>query len=118
MSKLKRIGAGNRMTDAIIYGGKVYLSGCVAETARGGSVVEQTADILAQIDETLAQAGTDKTNIIKATIWLTDMDTWADMNTVWDQWVKPGETPCRAAVHSPKLAASGLDVEIQVEAAI
>ncbi len=118
MSKLKRIGAGNRMTDAIIHGGKVYLSGCVAETARGGSVVEQTADILAQIDETLAQAGTDKTNIIKATIWLTDMDTWADMNTVWDQWVKPGETPCRAAVHSPKLAASGLDVEIQVEAAI
>jgi enamine deaminase RidA (YjgF/YER057c/UK114 family) len=115
---LKRIGAGNRMTDAIVHGGKVYLSGYVAEKTVGGSVAEQTADILAQIDETLAEAGTDKTKIIRATIWLTDMDTWAEMNTVWDKWVVPGETPCRAAVHSPKLAAAGLDVEIMVEAAI
>ena len=46
------------------------------------------------------------------------MDTWAEMNTVWDKWVVAGETPCRAAVHSPKLAAPGLDVEIQVEAVI
>ena len=67
---------------------------------------------------TLAEAGIDKTKIIRATIWLTDMDTWAEMNTVWDKWVVPGETPCRAAVHSPKLAAAGLDVEIMVEAAI
>ena len=115
---LKRIGAGNRMTDAIVHGGKVYLSGYVAEKTVGGSVAEQTADILAQIDETLAEAGTDKTKIIRATIWLTDMDTWAEMNTVWDKWVVPGETPCRAAVHSPKLAATGLDVEIMVEAVI
>jgi enamine deaminase RidA (YjgF/YER057c/UK114 family) len=115
---LKRIGAGKRMTDAVIHGNKLYTSGYVAEKAVGGTVAAQTADILAQIDETLAEAGTDKTNIIKATVWLTDMDTWAEMNTVWDQWVKPGETPCRAAVHSPKLAAAGLDIEIQIEAAI
>ena len=56
---LKRIGAGNRMTDAIVHGDKVYLSGYVAEKAVGGTVAEQTADILAQIDETLAQAGSD-----------------------------------------------------------
>ncbi len=115
---LTRIGAGARMTSAIIHGGKVYLSGFVAGEAAGGSVAAQTADILAQIDATLAEAGSDKTRVIKATIWLTDMDTWAEMNTVWDEWVVAGETPCRAAVHSPKLAAAGLDVEIQVEAAI
>jgi enamine deaminase RidA (YjgF/YER057c/UK114 family) len=115
---LKRIGAGNRMTDAIVHGDKVYLSGYVAEKAEGGTVAEQTADILAQIDATLAEAGSDKTKIIKAVIWLTDMDTWAEMNTVWDKWVVPGQTPCRAAVHSAKLAAAGLDVEIMIEAAI
>ncbi len=118
MSTLKRIGAGFRMTNAIVHNDKVYLSGYVAEKTVGGNVADQTADILAQIDETLAEAGTDKTKIIKATIWLTDMDTWAEMNTVWDKWVVPNETPCRAAVHSPRLAAPGLDVEIQVEAAI
>ena len=115
---LKRIGAGNRMTDAIVHGDKVYLSGYVAEKAVGGTVAEQTADILAQIDATLAEAGSDKTKIIKAVIWLTDMDTWAEMNTVWDKWVVPSQTPCRAAVHSAKLAAAGLDVEIMIEAAI
>jgi enamine deaminase RidA (YjgF/YER057c/UK114 family) len=115
---LKRIGAGDRMTSAIIHGDKVYMSGFVAGEAAGGSVAAQTADILAQIDAMLAQAGSDKTKVIRATIWLTDMDTWAEMNTVWDKWVVPGETPCRAAVHSPKLAAAGLDVEIMVEAAI
>lgn len=115
---LKRIGAGDRMTSAIVHGDKVYMSGFVAGKAAGGSVAAQTADILAQIDAMLAQAGSDKTKVIRATIWLTDMDTWAEMNTVWDDWVVAGETPCRAAVHSPKLAAPGLDVEIQVEAAI
>lgn len=116
--QLKRIGAGKRMTSAVIHGNKLYTSGYVADKAAGGTVAAQTADIIEQIDQTLAEAGTDNTKIIKATVWLTDMDTWAEMNTVWDQWVTPGETPCRAAVHSPKLAAAGLDVEIQIEAAI
>jgi len=115
---LERIGAGNRMTSAIVHDGKVYMSGFVADKAAGDSVAAQTTDILAQIDATLAKAGSDKTKVIRATIWLTDMDTWAEMNTVWDKWVVAGETPCRAAVHSPKLAAPGLDVEIQVEAVI
>lgn len=115
---LKRIGAGDRMSSAVIHGDMVYLSGVVADKAVGQSVEEQTADILAQIDDTLAQAGSDKRKIVKATIWLTDMDTWANMNTVWDKWVVPGETPCRAAVMSPKLAGPGMDVEIMVEAVI
>lgn len=114
---LKRIEPGNRMSSAVIHGNKVYLAGFVAEAAAGKSVAEQTADILAQIDEVLKQAGTDKTMIMKANIWLTDIKTWAEMNTAWDAWVVPGQTPARATVES-KLAAPGLDVEIMVEAAI
>ncbi|MGE3876249.1 MAG: RidA family protein [Parvibaculaceae bacterium] len=114
---LKRIGAGNRMSDAVIHGDKIYLSGYVAEKTVGKSVKEQTKDILDQIDATLKEAGTDKTNIIKANIWLTDIKTWAQMNEAWDAWVKPGQTPARATVEA-KLAAPGLDVEIMVEAAL
>jgi enamine deaminase RidA (YjgF/YER057c/UK114 family) len=114
---LKRIGAGKRMSNAVIHGQMVYLSGYVAEAAAGKSVKEQTADILAQIDETLKEAGSDKTKIVKANIWLTDIKKWAEMNEAWDAWVVPNQTPARATVES-KLAAPGLDVEIMVEAAL
>jgi len=114
---IKRIGAGNRMSKAVIHEGKVYLSGLVAEKAAGKSVKEQTQDILGQIADLLKQAGSDKTKILKANIWLTDIKTWAEMNEAWDAWVAPGETPARATVES-KLAGPGLDVEIMVEAAI
>ena len=114
---LKRIDAGKRMSSAVIHGGKVYLAGFVAEAAAGKSVTEQTRDILGQIDTVLKKAGTSKTNIIKANIWLTNIKTFNDMNAAWDAWVVPGQTPARATVES-KLAAPGLDVEIMVEAAI
>ena len=114
---LKRMGAGNRMSDAVIHGNMVYLSGYVAEKTVGKSVKEQTQDILAQIDATLKEAGSDKTKIVKANIWLTDIKTWAQMNEAWDAWVVPGQSPARATVES-KLAGPGLDVEIMVEAAI
>ena len=114
---IKRIGAGNRMSKAVIHEGKVYLSGLVAEKAVGKSVKEQTQDILGQIADLLKQAGSDKTKILKANIWLTDIKTWAEMNEAWDAWVAPGETPARATVES-KLAGPGLDVEIMVEATI
>lgn len=117
MTDIKRIEAGSRMSDAVIYGGKVYLSGVVADKTVGQSVYEQTKDALAQIDEVLAQAGTDKTRILKANIWLTDMSTFDDMNRAWDAWVVAGKTPARATVES-KLAAPGYDVEIMVEAAV
>jgi enamine deaminase RidA (YjgF/YER057c/UK114 family) len=115
--KIKRIGAGNRMSEAVVLGNRAYLSGFVAESTVGKSVKEQTQDILAQIDETLKQAGTDKTRILKTNIWLTDISTFSQMNEAWDAWVVPGQTPARATVES-KLAAPGLDVEIMVEAAI
>lgn len=114
---LKRIEPGKRMSAAVIHNGMAYLAGFVADKAAGKSVAEQTKDILEQIDETLKAAGTNKTNIVKANIWLTDIKTWAEMNSEWDKWVVSGQTPARATVES-KLAAPGLDVEIMVEAAI
>jgi enamine deaminase RidA (YjgF/YER057c/UK114 family) len=114
---LKRLEPGKRMSSAVIHNGMAYLAGFVAEKAAGKSVRAQTEDILSQIDATLKQAGTSKTNIVKANIWLTDIKTFAEMNAAWDAWVVPGQTPARATVES-KLAAPGLDVEIMVEAAI
>ncbi len=114
---IKRIGMGKRMSACVVHGGVARLAGFVAEAAAGKSVKEQTADILAQIDVTLAEAGTDKTKLLKANIWLTDIGTFGQMNEAWDAWVSQGNTPARATVES-KLAAPGLDVEIMVEAAI
>jgi enamine deaminase RidA (YjgF/YER057c/UK114 family) len=65
----------------------------------------------------LREAGSDKTRILKANIWLTDMASFSQMNEAWDAWVVQGHTPARATVES-KLAAPGLDVEIMVEAAL
>ncbi len=115
---IKRIGAGKRMSTAVITGDRAYLSGLVPSDAiQGKSVKEQTADILAQIDDILKQAGTDKTKILRANIWLTDIGTWAEMNEAWDAWVVEGQTPARATVEA-KLAGPGINVEIMVEAVI
>lgn len=115
MADILRIEAGARMSDAVIYGDRVYLSGVVAESTVGKSVREQTQDVLQQIDTLLASAGSDKTRILKANIWLTDISTFDQMNQAWDAWVVPGKTPARATVEA-KLAAPGYNVEIMVEA--
>lgn len=117
MTTLRRIEAGPRMSEAVIHGNKVYTCGIVADAMMGKSVFEQTKEILEQIDSILAKAGSDKTLIIKANIWLTDISTFAQMNQAWDAWVIAGKTPARATVEA-KLAAPGYDVEIMVEAAI
>lgn len=116
MSKITRIDAGNRMSEAVIYDGRVYLSGMVAESTVGKSVFEQTSDILGQIDNFLSQANSDKTRILKANIWLTDISKIDEMNKAWDDWVVAGQAPARATVES-KLFKPGYDVEIMVEAA-
>jgi enamine deaminase RidA (YjgF/YER057c/UK114 family) len=114
---LKRINPGKRMSAAVIHNGMAYLAGFVAEKTRGQSVLAQTTEILSDIDAVLKAAGTNKANIVKANIWLTDIGTFAQMNEAWDGWVAAGASPARATVES-KLAAAGYDVEIMVEAAI
>ena len=117
MSTIQRIEPGKRMSEAVIHGGKIYTCGIVADHTIGKSVTEQTREILQQIDALLAQAGSDKTHILKANIWLSDMATFAQMNEAWDAWVVPGQAPARATVES-KLAAAGYDVEIMIEAVV
>jgi enamine deaminase RidA (YjgF/YER057c/UK114 family) len=113
---IKRIGVGSRMSKAVVHGGTVYVSGTVADKAAGRSVGEQTREILAIIDGLLAEAGTDKSKLLSASIWLTDIKTFAEMNAVWDAWVAPGATPARATVEA-KLAAAQYNVEIACIAA-
>jgi enamine deaminase RidA (YjgF/YER057c/UK114 family) len=116
MTEIHRIEAGPRMSEAVIHRDRVYTSGIVADSAMGKSVLEQTRDILQQIDTLLAAAGSDKTHILKANIWLADMATFEEMNQAWDAWVVPGRAPARATVEA-KLAAPGYAVEIMIEAA-
>ena len=113
---ITRIGVGKRMSQAVVHNGTVYTAGVVAENTKGKSVLEQTREVLAEIDRILSEAGSNKTRLLKANIWLTDMSTFAQMNEAWDSWVVEGHTPARATVES-KLAAPGYDVEIMVEAA-
>jgi enamine deaminase RidA (YjgF/YER057c/UK114 family) len=115
---IKRLHVGPRMSQAVIHGGIAYLAGQVANNTKGKSVTEQTQDILSAIDGYLKEAGTDKSKLLTAQIWLTDMGTFGQMNAVWDGWVSPGNTPARATVQSPALAAPGFDVEIMVTAAL
>ena len=104
------------MSKAVVHGDTVYLSGLVADAPKGKSTAEQTKNILSQIESFLARAGTDKSKVLSANIWLTDMATFAEMNAVWDAWVSPGHPPARATVEA-KLASPDYKVEIMVVAA-
>lgn len=113
---IKRIGVGPRMSQAVIHDGRVFLAGQVADKPTP-DVTEQTRQILAAIDGLLAQAGTDKSKLLTANIWLADIADFAAMNAAWDSWVDPRNPPARATVES-KLAGPQYQVEIQVTAAI
>jgi enamine deaminase RidA (YjgF/YER057c/UK114 family) len=113
MSKIERIECGPRFSHAVIHNDLVYLSGVVSP---GKTVRQQTKNILQGIDEVLQRAGSDKSRILSATVWLTDLSTFDEMNAVWDKWVSPGNAPARVCVEA-KLAAPGFGVEIQVIAA-
>ena len=112
---IQRINSGPRMSSAVVHGNTVYLAGLTADD-RTLDVKGQTKQILDKIDKFLAEAGTDKSKLLSANIWLTDIKTWSQMNEVWDAWVSPGNTPARATVEAA-LAAPGLSVEIMVQAA-
>ena len=114
---ITRIKSGDRMSQAVVYNGVVSTAGQVAQNARGASAANQTKDILNAIDELLDAAGTDKSSLLTATIWLADIGDFADMNAVWDAWVSAGNTPTRACVES-KLASPDFTVEIAVTAAV
>jgi enamine deaminase RidA (YjgF/YER057c/UK114 family) len=113
---IQRIQAGKRMSQAVIHGDTVYLAGQVALDKPGGSVAEQTRNILDRIDALLQEAGSDRTRLLSATIWLADMRGFEEMNAVWDAWLPEGGAPARATVEA-KLATPAFTVEIGIIAA-
>jgi enamine deaminase RidA (YjgF/YER057c/UK114 family) len=114
MSRIERINPGKIYSDAVDYHGFVFLRGMTAKNLNQ-DIKGQTAEILAGIDAALEERGTDKTRILSAQIWLSDITLRDAMNEVWTAWVAPGQAPARACVES-KLAAPNMLVEIMVVA--
>ncbi len=115
MADIKRIEVGQRMSQAAIYGGLVWLTGQCG-TAWDG-IAAQTKEALARIDRLLAEAGSDKTRIVNTTIWLANIDDYDEMNAVWDAWVPEGFASTRACGES-RLGGKGYSVEIICVAAV
>jgi enamine deaminase RidA (YjgF/YER057c/UK114 family) len=115
MSPIQRLHSGARLSDVCIHNGTIYLAGQVAGDARE-DVGGQTRQVLAAIDKLLGEAGSDKSRILMAQIFLADMADFAAMNAAWDAWVAADAKPCRATVES-RLAKPDWRVEIVVTAA-
>lgn len=112
---IQRIRPNARMSAAVACNGLVFLAGQVADDA-SADVAGQTTQILAKIDQLLAEAGSSKERIVSANIWLADIATFNQMNSIWDAWVPAGQPPARACVES-RLAFPQYTVEIAVIAA-
>ena len=113
---IQRFDVGPRMSELAVHNGVAYLAGQVPEDT-SLDIVGQTSQVLEAIDALLAQAGTDKTRILRAQIYLADIADFAGMNQAWDAWVAAGHTPPRATVQAP-LANPGWKVEIVVTAVV
>lgn len=111
---IKRIQPGQRICQAVVVNGIVTTSGITAE---GGNTETQTRDILKQVDALLSEAGTTKSRLISASIWLSDIGNFDQLNRAWDEWVDKDNVPVRATVQST-LFSPDLLVEIQVSALV
>jgi enamine deaminase RidA (YjgF/YER057c/UK114 family) len=100
---------------AVEHGNTVYLAGVVAKKLEA-DVKGQTKEILDEIDRLLAKCGTNKSKVLSATIWVTDIRNRAPMNEVWSAWTDPKNLPARACIEA-KLADPRALVEIMVTAA-
>ena len=113
-STVERLHVGPRLSEVAIYNRTVYLAGQIAE--KKGDAYAQTKEVLGHVDRLLAEAKSDKRHILSATVYLSNMKFYADMNRAWDEWVEPGATPPRATVEA-KLARTECFVEMQIVAA-
>jgi enamine deaminase RidA (YjgF/YER057c/UK114 family) len=113
---IQRYDVGPRMAEMTVHNGVAYLAGQVADDATQ-DIRGQTAQVLAAIDALLARAGSDKSRVLRAQIFLVDLADFAAMNAVWESWVVPGHTPARATVQAA-LARPEWKIEIVVTAAV
>ena len=117
MTDIQRISGNPRMSMAVVHGGLVVLSGQVAIDAGGGSITAQAEEILGRIDALLAEAGTDKSRLISCNLYVADIATLPEINTVWDAWVSPGNAPARTTIET-RLASPRYALEIGATAAL
>ena len=103
----------SRMSQCVVHGDTIYLAG---QVGNGADVTAQTRDMLAEVDRLLAAAGSSKSRILSATIWLADIATFGEMNAVWDAWIDPANPPARACVEG-RLATPDYLVEVMIIAA-
>ena len=114
---IQRFHTNERMSQIVTHGDTVYIAGQVAWKNRGGSITDQTNEILDAIDNYLIEAGSDKWNMLSASVWLSDAAAQLEeFNQVWDNWVPEGHAPTRACVQST-LVAPDFHVEVAVVAA-
>lgn len=111
---IKRIEPGVRMSGAVVHGNTVYLSG---QTGTGDDVQAQARSALAEVDALLAKAGSNKSKILQATIWLRDMADFEAMNPIWEAWIDPANPPTRATGEC-RLATPDLKFEVIIVAAL
>ncbi len=116
MAEIKRFHVGKRLSDMAVHNGVVYLAGQVPDDGKA-DIETQTSQVLATIDRLLAEAGTDKTKILMAQIYVANMKEFDGMNKAWDAWVADGNAPPRATVEA-RLANPDYKVEIVVTAAL
>ncbi|MVW71926.1 MULTISPECIES: RidA family protein [unclassified Bordetella] len=116
MSSIKRVNVEKRLSDMAVYNGVAYLAGQVPDDA-SLDMEGQTAQVLATIDRLLAEAGTDKSKILMAQIFVANMKEFDAMNRAWDAWVADGNAPPRATIEA-RLANPDYKVEIVVTAAV
>lgn len=112
---IQRHNTGKRLSEIVIHNGTIYLAGEVPDDT-SKDITGQTLEVLAKIDALLAKAGSDKTKILSAQIFLPDMKDFAGMNVAWEQWVAQGHQPARATIEA-KLANPAYRVEIMCIAA-
>lgn len=113
--KLERFDVNARRARMVKYNGVVYLGGQFSD--KGGDIAAQTEETLAKIDELLARAGTDKSRLIQAEVWITDMKDFKEMDRVYKEWVAPGNPPTRCCC-AVELGDPEMKVEIMVSAAL
>lgn len=127
MSTITRLDTSERFSEAVVHGGVVYLAGQVPDAAAcdvleadgAPSAYAQTRSVLEQVDALLARAGSDKSRLLSATVYIVGFDAaYASMNRAWVEWLPAGSAPARATVGSVTLAKKEWLVEIVVTAAV
>ena len=115
MSGIQRHAPNPRLSRAVVHNGVAYLAGTTADDT-GASMKGQTEEVLKKIDGLLKQAGTDKSRLLSAVVYVADMRLKSQMDEAWLAWVDPKNPPARATVET-RLGTADTLVEIMCIAA-